>query len=242
MQQTVICDLARTETLFRGGAAAKLKTSDYALARAAASGARAAIGELYERYRCRVYLLCLRMTRNTTEAEDLTQDVFIHLLRKIGSFRGESQFVTWLHRLTVNHVLMHFRRATVRREKTAKQDIEAENLRSPKSNQVTGAQFVNRIALDAALAQLPAGCRMVFILFDVEGYNHEEIARMLGCSTGNSKSQLHKARMKLRLLLETGRSKRIISAGRGDDREEAQSRRGVISSAITPRPLPGLRR
>ena len=223
MQQTVICNLPRPKTFFIGEAAANLKTSDYALARAAASGARAAIGELYERYRCRVYLLCLRMTRNTTEAEDLTQDVFIHLLRKIGSFRGESQFVTWLHRLTVNHVLMHFRRATVRREKIAEQDMEAENLRSPKSNHADSAQVVDRIALDAALAQLPAGCRMIFILFDVEGYNHEEIARMLGCSTGNSKSQLHKARMRLRLLLETGRSKPITSAGRGDDAEQAQS-------------------
>ncbi|MBV9956864.1 MAG: RNA polymerase sigma factor [Acidobacteria bacterium] len=203
MHQTAIAALPQPRTFVPGGAAENPKDSDYALAREAAGGAIAAIGELYERYGRRVYALCLRMTRDKVEAEDLTQDIFILLFRKIGTFRGESRFITWLHRLTVNHVLMHYRRATIRREKTAEEDFEAEFLRASKSNHAFSAQVVERIAIDAALAQLPPGCRMIFILFDVEGYKHEEIARMLGCSTGNSKSQLHKARLKLRQMLKT---------------------------------------
>jgi RNA polymerase sigma-70 factor, ECF subfamily len=168
--------------------------SDYAVAQAAAGGLTANIGTLYERYRQRVFLLCLRMTGNPAEAEDLTQEVFIQLLLKVGSFRGESQFTTWLHRLTVNQVLMHFRR-TNRRQKI----LRTPEMRIPKVHQNSGV--VERIALDVALTKLPPGSRAVFLKFDVEGYNHGEIADILGCSVGNSKSQLHKARKKLRRLL-----------------------------------------
>lgn len=194
-------------TRFRAGATRNPKDADFVLARAAAKGAVAAVGALYARHSRRVYSLCLRMTHNPADAEDLTQEVFIQLQQKIYSFRGESQFITWLHRLTVNHVLMHFRRAAARKEKTAAADIEAEILNSYQSKHAPRQQVLDKIALDVAMAQLPSGCRTVFILFDVEGYHHEEIARMLGCSVGNSKSQLHKARMRLRLLLESGKPK-----------------------------------
>jgi RNA polymerase sigma-70 factor (ECF subfamily) len=172
---------------------------DSALVHAAATGATGAIGDLYQRHSRRVYSLCLRMTRNVDEAEDLTQDVFIQLLRKIGSFRGESHFSTWLYRLTVNQVLMHFRRTKRRRE--APDEIQLVHAIRRKSKCTTGLPVVDRMTLNAALAKLPPGCRAVFVLFSVEGYKHEEIAKLFGCSVGNSKSQLHKARKKLKRLL-----------------------------------------
>lgn len=168
---------------------------DYQLAQAAASGVSGSIAHLYERHGRRVYSLCLRMTGNREEAEDLTQEIFIQLLRKVGTFRGESQFSTWLYRFTTNHVLMHFRNVK-RRKELAFRNSELEIFRLRKSM----VPF-DRIALDTAVAQLPRGCRAVFLKYDIEGYNHEEIARIFGCSVGNSKSQLHKARRKLRRLL-----------------------------------------
>ena len=164
----------------------------------AATGVTGAIGDLYLRHSQRVYSLCLRMTRNVDEAEDLTQEVFIQLLRKIGSFRGDSHFSTWLYRLTVNQVLMHFRRTKRRKEAPEETQLAAAIGR----NSTTAAvPVVDRMTLNAALAQLPPGCRAVFVLFSVEGYKHEEIASLFGCSVGNSKSQLHKARKKLKRLL-----------------------------------------
>ena len=172
--------------------------SDYELAQAVSHGAVSSIGDLYERHSQRVYTICLRMTGDVADAEDLTQDVFIQLLQKAGSFRGESQFKTWLYRVTVNQVLMHFRRSVRRRESPSMLD-ELATTRYVKHS--FGQQTTDRLALNAAVAQLPSGCRSVFLKFDVEGYNHEEIARSSGFSSGNSKSQLHKARRKLRTLL-----------------------------------------
>jgi RNA polymerase sigma-70 factor (ECF subfamily) len=176
--------------------------SDYELAQAVARGAIANIGDLYERHRAKVYSVCLRMTGNTSEAEDLTQEIFIQLLGKAGSFRGESQFSTWLYRFTINHVLMYFRKLTRRRQKFP---YLVDQLEATSGLKLTvGPQLLDRVALDTAVAKLPAGCRSVFLKFDVEGYNHEEIAGIIGCSVGNSKSQLHKARRKLRKLLAPG--------------------------------------
>jgi len=172
--------------------------SDYELAQAVSHGAVSSIGDLYERHRRRVYTLCLRMTGDVSEAEDLTHDVFIQLLRKVGTFRGECQFRTWLYRLTVNQVLMQFRRPARRREFTSMyQDLPP----VPLGKHKWGTQAADRIDLDTALAQLPSGSRSIFLKYDVEGYSHDEIARIFGCSVGNSKSQLHKARRKLRQLL-----------------------------------------
>jgi len=179
--------------------------SDYELTQAVGRGAVSSMGDLYERHRPLVYSLCLRMTGNTSEAEDLTQEIFIQLLRKVGSFRGESRFSSWLYRFTTNHVLMHFRRTTRRRERFP---YLADEIPAIHDRPVSFApQLLDRIALDAALAKLPSGSRSVFLKFDVEGYNHEEIAGIFGCSVGNSKSQLHKARRRLRKLLATKRHK-----------------------------------
>ncbi len=140
------------------------------------------------------------MTGNTSEAEDLTQESFIQLFRKINSFRGDSAFTTWLHRLTVNQVLMHFRKKSVRVEKTTTEgETPVQVVRG--TEDPARMPVVDRIALERAVAQLPPGYRTVFVLHDVEGHEHEEIARMLGVAVGTSKSQLHKARLKLRTLI-----------------------------------------
>lgn len=176
------------------------KAADLELCRMAEAGNIAAFELLYERYHRRTYSLCLRMTSNQTEAEDLTQEVFIQLFRKVGSFRGDSAFLTWLHRLTVNQVLMHFRRRSVKNERTSEDGEMPEQTVTGSANP-NKMQVVDRIALKNAIAQLPNGYRNVFILHDIEGFEHEEVARLMGISVGTSKSQLHKARLKLRGLL-----------------------------------------
>jgi RNA polymerase sigma-70 factor (ECF subfamily) len=192
--------LALTTELVTAADTETSQTSDYALAQAASTGQMSAFEELYARHNRRVYSLCLRMTQNQSEAEDLAQEVFIQLFRKLGSFRGESAFTTWLHRLTVNQVLMHFRKRSVKLEQTTEEGETPVQIVVGTSNP-NSMPVVDRIALDKAVGQLPPGYRTVFVLHDVEGHEHEEIARMLGCSVGTSKSQLHKARMKLRMLL-----------------------------------------
>ena len=175
-------------------------TQDIELCRLAAKGDLAAFEMIYQRYHRRTYSLTLRMTGSQTEAEDLTQEVFIQLFRKIGSFRGDSAFSTWLHRLTVNQVLMHFRRRSYKNEKTSEDGEMPEQTVQGTANP-NRMPVVDRIALKKAIAELPNGYRNVFLLHDVEGFEHEEVARHLGISVGTSKSQLHKARLKLRGLL-----------------------------------------
>jgi RNA polymerase sigma-70 factor (ECF subfamily) len=189
------------ESLATDKQAKRAPVPDYALAQRAAAGDMPAFEELYGRHHRRVYALCLRMTGNVAEAEDLAQEAFIQLFRKIGSFRGESAFTTWLHRLTVNQVLMHFRKKGVRLEQTTDDgDVPVQIVKGTENpNQMP---VVDKIALERAISKLPPGYRSVFVLHDVEGHEHEEIARLLGCSVGTSKSQLHKARMKLRTLLK----------------------------------------
>ncbi len=179
---------------------APIHMSDHALAQMAAGGDLSAFEQLYERHNRRVYSLCLRMTQNVAEAEDLAQEAFIQLFRKIGSFRGESAFTTWLHRLTVNQVLMHFRKRGVKMEQTTDDgDVPVQIVKGTENP--NRMPVVDHIALDRAVAQLPPGYRTVFVLHDVEGYEHYEIAGMLGIAEGTSKSQLHKARLKLRQLI-----------------------------------------
>jgi RNA polymerase sigma-70 factor (ECF subfamily) len=171
---------------------------------AAKNGDPDAFSKLYALHKRRVYTLCLRMLGNVSEAEDMTQEAFLHLFRKLGSFRGESAFSTWLHRLTVNLVLMHLRKKglnLVSLEETISPSEEDAPKRDFGSRDPMLAGSVDRVALERAVASLPPGYRMVFVLHDVEGFEHNEIATMLECSTGNSKSQLHKARLKLRELL-----------------------------------------
>ncbi len=176
----------------------------------AKQGDAQAFQALYDKHKRRVYSLCLRMTANTAEAEDLTQEAFLQLYRKIATFRGESAFSTWLHRLSVNVVLMQLRKkslpvvsleeSTQGEEDTPKKDFGAEDLAL--------AGSIDRLQLQKAVDDLPPGYRTIFVLHDIEGYEHNEIATLVGCSIGNSKSQLHKARMKLRDLLKMNRAEK----------------------------------
>jgi RNA polymerase sigma-70 factor (ECF subfamily) len=176
--------------------------------RLAQKGEAAAFESLYQTHNRRVYALCLRMVGNPAEAEDLTQEAFLQTYRKIQTFRGESNFSTWLHRVTVNIVLMKLRRkkyVEVSLEENTERD---EDSPSPSSEfgetdlRLTGS--IDRINLQRAIEQLPPGFKSIFILHDIQGYKHHEIGEILGCSAGNSKSQLHKARMRLRALLKRG--------------------------------------
>ena len=177
----------------------------------AKQGDAEAFQALYDRHKRRVYSLCLRMTANPAEAEDLTQEAFLQLYRKIATFRGESAFSTWLHRLSVNVVLMHLRKKglpVVSLEETTQAGEEDTPKKDFGADDVALSGSIDRLQLQRAIADLPPGYRTIFVLHDVEGYEHNEIAGIVGCSIGNSKSQLHKARMKLRDLLKMNRAEK----------------------------------
>jgi RNA polymerase sigma-70 factor, ECF subfamily len=165
---------------------------------------------LYSMHKRRVYSLCLRMVSNVGEAEDLAQEVFMQLFRKLSTFRGESAFSTWLHRLAVNVVLMHLRKKGLN-EISLDEDFDDDTQDLPRkeygSEDLNLSGAVDRAALEKAIRELPKGYRTIFVLHDVEGYEHNEIAALIGCSIGNSKSQLHKARLKLRDSLQGRRAK-----------------------------------
>jgi RNA polymerase sigma-70 factor, ECF subfamily len=176
-------------------------TSEADILARAQAGDHYAFAQLYSLHKRRIYSLCLRMVGNVAEAEDLTQEAFLQLHRKIATFRGDSAFSTWLHRLTINVVLMHLR-------KKGLPLMSLDEAMEPTFDDGPGRSFgapdlsltgsIDRLALERAVAALPAGYRLIFVLHDVEGFEHNEIAAMLDCSVGNSKSQLHKARLKLR--------------------------------------------
>ncbi len=179
----------------------------------AIEGAKQGDGEcfelLYGLHKRRVYSLCLRMLGNVEAAEDLTQDAFLQLHRKIASFRGESAFSTWLHRITVNVVLMNLRKKglpVVSLEEALEPIEEGGPQKDFGCKDQILAGSIDRLILERAIENLPPGYRIIFVLHDVEGYEHNEIAEMLGCSIGNSKSQLHKARTKLRDVLRVTRA------------------------------------
>jgi len=169
---------------------------------------------LYTFHKRRVYSLCLRMTGNTAEAEDLTQEAFLQLYRKIATFRGESAFSTWLHRLSVNVVLMHLRKKGLP-EVSLQETLEPADEDGPRKDIGSHDQVLDgsldRVNLQRAVETLPPGYRIIFVLHDIEGYEHNEIAERMGCSIGNSKSQLHKARMKLRDVLKNNRAEGAAS-------------------------------
>src|SRR6202165_1459623 len=182
--------------------------------RLAQAGDAAAFEFLYHLHGRRVYALCLRMVNNPSDAEDLMQEAFLQLFRKIGTFRGESAFSTWLHRLSVNVVLMHLRKKSlpvVSLEETTQNTEEDSPKKDFGAEDLSLAGSIDRLQLQKAVESLPPGYRTIFVLHDVEGYEHNEIASIVGCSIGNSKSQLHKARMKLRDIL---RIKRAEKAGK----------------------------
>lgn len=179
-------------------------TDDSDLIARAQRGEAEAFESLFHAHKRRVFGLCLRMTANTSDAEELTQEAFLTLFRKIHTFRRESAFSTWLMRITLNIVLM-------RRRKKKLHEVSIEATNDEEDSEWTRTQFgspdaslegaIDRRQLDLALAELPVGYRQVFELHDVVGYQHHEISEILGYSEGNSKSQLHKARMRLRKLL-----------------------------------------
>jgi len=176
-------------------------------AQLATAGDIEAFERIYRRHHQRVYTLCLRMVRHVAQAEDLTQEVFIQLHRKLHTFRGDAAITTWLHRLTVNQVLMHFRKPVVRAAPTTEDDAFPIRVARGTENP-SKMGLIDRISLDEAIAQLAPGYRAVFILHDIVGYEHEQIGKMLGFAVGTSKSQLHKARMRLRSLLSNRKTSR----------------------------------
>ncbi len=160
----------------------------------AASGDRRAFERLYRAHVNRVYSLCARMTGNRTHAEELTQDVFVRAWEKLTLFRGESAFSTWLHRLAVN-VVLNARKSQGRERSRTEPSGDPEAFESGTSSMPRHGE---RLDLEAAIAALPPGARQVFVLHDVEGYKLEEIAQLLGVTSGGSKAQLHRARLLLR--------------------------------------------
>ena len=180
------------------------RAADYELAQKAAAGDVDAFEQIYWKHHRRVFGICLRMTKNVHEAEDVTQQVFLNLFRKIGSFRGDSAFTTWLHRITVNQMLMHIRTNKIRKEETTEDGELPEVSSAPLLKSSNPNQIISRLHLNEAIAKLADGYRKVLILHDIEGFEHDEIAQILGCASGTSKSQLHKARRVLRQLLTSG--------------------------------------
>jgi RNA polymerase sigma-70 factor, ECF subfamily len=163
--------------------------------RLAAGGDRRAFERLYAAHVDRIHTLCVRMCADRSTAEELTQDVFVRAWDKLSLFRGESAFGTWLHRMAVNVVLNHRKVAGRERSRSAADDAVDVVASRP-------LQLGDRMDLEQAVAQLPPGARRVFLLHDVEGYKHEEIAAMLGVTSGGTKAQLHRARMLLREALQ----------------------------------------
>jgi len=162
-----------------------------------------AFAHLFHSNKAKIYALCLRMTMDASEAEDLTQEAFLQAFRKIGSFRGDSSVSTWLYRVAMNTVLMHFRKKSVK-QVLAEQSSTVSDEAAPvefRSIDERLNQSVERIALTRALRELPKGYRNIFLMHQVKGYDHREIAKLMGCSIGNSKSQLNRAKARMRELL-----------------------------------------
>ncbi len=164
-----------------------------ALVRAAQAGDTAAFEQIYRLHVGRVYALCLRLAGDATRAEILTQDVFVRAWRKLASFAGRSAFSTWLHRLAVN-VVVEDMRADARRNGRVVMMEDLSQVDAPGREAPPGTA----LDLERAIAALPAGARLVFVLYDIQGYRHEEIAALTGLAVGTSKAQLHRARRLLR--------------------------------------------
>ena len=192
---------AKGPKLVTAFSAAETPAADSDVIKRAQKGDADAFAALFHAHKARIYSVCLRMTNNATEAEDLAQDAFLQVFRKIATFRGDSAFSTWLHRIAVNTVLMHFRKKALNQVSLEEpyNDSDGAHIRreyGAKDNRLAGC--VDRVALACAIKELPRGYRTIFLLHEVQGYDHQEIAEMLGCCAGNSKSQLHKARLRIR--------------------------------------------
>jgi RNA polymerase sigma-70 factor, ECF subfamily len=202
--------------------------TDADVVRLARQGDADAFERIYRLHSRKVYTLCLRMVGDRTEAEDLTQDVFLQLFRKINTFRGESAFSTWLHRMAVNIVLMRFRKKNLA-DKSLESIMNPDGESSAPSREFGGPDLrlngvVDRITLETAINELPPGYKAMFILHDVQGYNHDEIAEIFGCTAGNSKSQVSKARTRLRELLQRRVEEGALHQHKSDTRSAALDR------------------
>ena len=165
------------------------------------AGDQTAFRELYRQHAGRVYALCLRLTGNAGDAEERTQDVFVRLWDKLRSFRGESAFSSWLHRLAVN-VVLNEARTTKRRELRVMPAEDPDTVVGAQQDATHHQSAGLSIDLERAIAELPNGAREVFVLFDIEGYGHAEIAQLVGIAEGTSKAQLFRARQLLREKLD----------------------------------------
>ena len=198
------------------------RESDAHLVNRALAGDCDAFSQLFNAHKGRVYAVCLRMTSNPADAEDLTQEAFIQAFRKLATFRGESALSTWLHRVAVNTALMHFRRRSL--PETPLSEAGSETRRREFARQDDRLKHsLDRILLMRALSALPFGYRRVFALHEIAGYGHREIAKLLKCSVGNSKSQLHKAKEKMRECL--GSRRRLASYLARRAAESSETRR-----------------
>jgi RNA polymerase sigma-70 factor (ECF subfamily) len=177
-----------------------VRAADLELAQRCRDGDAAAFEELYRTHAGRLYNLLFRMAGSAHDAEDLLQEVFLHAYRKLAGFRGESTLGTWLYRLAVNHCLDVLRGRQTKMQR-ATDSLDDEGAVEPAAAMPVVPTAISRLDLDRAIAKLPDGCRAAFVLHDVEGFEHHEVGRLLGISQGTSKSQVHKARMKLRTLL-----------------------------------------
>ena len=199
------CVISATETdVIPASNETKRPQSERSLVQRAQKGDEQAFAALFQSHKKRVYSVCLLMTKDIAEAEDLTQEAFLQVFRSVSSFRGDSAFSTWLYRVAVNTVLMKLRRRKSPPIVSLDEPVSPE---SPSLRRDVGRVdprlngTIDRITLRRAMQELPEGCREIFVLHEVQGYQHHEIAEMLDCSVGNSKSQLHKAKMKMRDLL-----------------------------------------
>jgi RNA polymerase sigma-70 factor, ECF subfamily len=173
-----------------------LTANDEDFIRSAQRGDRSAFERLYRVHVGRVYAVCLRMSGEASLAEDLTQEVFIRTWKKLGSFQHKSSFSSWLHRLAVNVILDHRRQSGRRRINQLEEEEELATMETASTRNP-----VNLISLERAIAALPSGARTVFVLHDIEGYAHNEIANLTRTAPGTTKAQLHRARQILRGIL-----------------------------------------
>ncbi len=209
MNQNVSTDAARHELNTAS------RSSDLELVQRAQQGDSEAFAALFHAHKAKIYSICLRMTNNTAQAEDLTQDAFLQVFRKLSTFKGNSALSTWLYRIAVNTVLMHFRKKALKQvsldEPLSRDSNTVRREYGSRDGRLAGS--VDRITLTRLINDLPAGYRTIFLLHEVEGYEHQEIAKILDCSVGNSKSQLHKAKLRIReFLAEPGKNVASVAA------------------------------
>jgi RNA polymerase sigma-70 factor (ECF subfamily) len=176
------------------------RAAEMALVERCRNGELGAFEEVYRAHAGRLYSLAWRMVGNPTDAEDLVQEIFLSAHRKLDSFRGEAALGTWLYRLAMNQILDHLRSRAARAGQLT-DGIEDATLIEDAMAHKLDASAIDRVDLERAMAQLPEGCRAAFVLHDVEGLEHREVAEVLGVAEGTSKSQVHKARLRLRVLL-----------------------------------------